>query len=789
MDTITEARRVRSLRTQIAEFGQTPRQLFQRPHPARSGAVLPRNPLALVDAANREAEASAAPSAGAAAAVATGAATPASPSRPAPPQGVRLPASASAAEPGGGPDCEPPASPWAGMYADGALLPPTPESCPALTWRSVPLSLPHLAARIEAVAGPAGADRGTAPESESKDAGGTPRSGADATPSETAGSAEARGQFPEGDFVRCHPDGVVGCAVFEGDNAADLHGVSVLSLGRDRSLCRAHLTGDAASPSGEAEVVAGRVFGAAPTAMCGVPNSPTVVLADGEGGLAVVRADDGRIVCRATSGHRGAVLGMACEALRPSTRTAASTTVLATASVDGTVRLHWLRGSSTAEAVAAQLAGRPSLEAHVGRAASAEPSPGAGTKARGAAVAGTGGAAAGGAVFEEHSAAVTAVALQGDCGLMASADAEGIVVWYVVGEDQRTSRAVVLNDSLREPIGERRAGPYQGYTSGVAAMAWMALPRTALPSTAEGSTAHGLKRRRQLARLAIAFSRGWLALADGEGDILARIATGESLSAVVCAGDGRWAATAGSSGRVAVWDVAQAEESARKVQARAMAEASAGEDGAASKKASPSKHSVHMLRAVGLPDEAAAGGGARDGDGGAGRAPLVAPSAVLVRAMVPFPLGCKAGGVSMSSLERGWARRGSTGGSGQDTREGTGARLSRHRTTAASEADSGPLSQGRERASMARHRSTHMQEQDESFDDVLDDLLAEDGTAVPLPSPAEAYSRQADRPLWMLEGLDDDRHGAGTSIAVSASGRLLICATRIGTVSAYGCWQ
>jgi hypothetical protein len=81
-----------------------------------------------------------------------------------------------------------------------------------------------------------------------------------------------------------------------------------------------------------------------------------------------------------------------------------------------------------------------------------------------------------------------------------------------------------------------------------------------------------------------------------------------------------------------------------------------------------------------------------------------------------------------------------------------------------------------------------MQEAEESFDDVLDDLLAEDGTSVPsFPAEDEPRANGADRPQWMMDGLDDDRHGAVTALAVSACGSLLVCATRVGTISTFGC--
>ena len=39
MDEVVDANELRSLETQIMEFGQTPSQLFRNPHPSRDGSV------------------------------------------------------------------------------------------------------------------------------------------------------------------------------------------------------------------------------------------------------------------------------------------------------------------------------------------------------------------------------------------------------------------------------------------------------------------------------------------------------------------------------------------------------------------------------------------------------------------------------------------------------------------------------------------------------------------------------------------------------------------------------
>jgi len=421
MDAVSDPQRLRSLRAQISEFGQTPRQIFQRPHPARTGAKLPRNPRALVDEAQREAEALPGKAGAGAAASADSAAVPAAAAAGPPAHDIAGPAGpATAADALRSESPVAPTSPWA---EEEEAEDPGEDNCPALGWTPLTLQgpLPELDA-APPLTPPSPGRAGDAPA-----APGTPGSRA------SSGARAHPLALPRGPYTRAHVDGVVAAAVSD-------DGQSVWTLSADRSLSRTDL-GPGPADAGRTSLVTHRVFAALPTCLAALPcTEGGCVVGDAEGGLAVL---DGRArvaARRIRGGHSRAVLCAAC-ALSGS----GSAVLVATGSADTTVRVRWAAVPAAAGGVVP-----------VGALASALVS-----------------AEAGAASFREHGSEVTAVALRPGGGGLVSGDASGCLVWTSLGSGASSSRPLALNDSLRCEAGEALGqGPQR--TTGVVGLAWSA---------------------------------------------------------------------------------------------------------------------------------------------------------------------------------------------------------------------------------------------------------------------------------------------------------------------------
>ncbi|KAA0149832.1 hypothetical protein FNF29_05657 [Cafeteria roenbergensis] len=820
MDAITDQQRLRSLRAQIAEFGQTPRQLFQRPHPTRTGPKLPRSPMALIDESHREAEVGdgGAPGLGAAAA-ATSAAPLAGLSGTAAGgrAGLARIATGGVAAGGGSGSSSPfpgaesgPSSPWASVEQEAAE-PPTPATCPALRWR--PLQLERPASALGRAAGPG--------------APGTPMSASGGGRSPLLSPPSARrlpvagpdtaGEFPSGDFVLAHSDKVTAAAA---SPSAD----TVWTLSSDRTLCAlpvgrsstAAAGGDGESAAAEEDaaacaggggscddeaksqggdqlddggdgdsggdgsvdgagvtadagataasggsgpppltpgcdggtglrprVLSRRLFGALPTCLAALPAyGGCCFAADAEGGLAAVDTRTGSIVGRGKRVHGAAVLSLACGA-----GSAEGSAVLASASADRTVRVCWGPRAGQAAHAAAEDAIR---------------------MARGESEA---------AVFREHRAPATAVALRPGGGAMISGDAEGVLVWYALGDGPAGSRPAVVNDMLKCPAGEPLGGGPR-FTAGVAGLAWAPASGAAASLPAKASVS-----QRAAERVVVALASGRVVVANGAGDLLAAVAAGEVLHAAAFAGGSRWAVTAGSHGALRVWDVAAAElETARR------RTSSVGDSGA-------------TAASSGLP--------------------VLAAGALEVRRDTAFPPGSKPAAVPMSSAEQGWS---TPGGSGPG---GSGPRTSMTRGRAAARSEDGDGMSGRRRSAGMRGRGGDAaaasaaaadaaatgaadDESDgassEDLDAVLDDLLEGeesdggddqgDGAMAmsarrAVGSPKRAAQAPAlsppvlERAPWMLKGLGPDQHGVITALVVLNDGSSVVCGTRCGVLAAW----
>lgn len=382
-----------------------------------------------------------------------------------------------------------------------------------------------------------------------------------------------------------------------------------------------------------------------------------------------------------------------------------------------------------------------------------------------------------GVVFREHRAPVTAVALRPGGGAMISGDAEGVLVWYVVGEGPAGSRPTVVNDSLKCPAGEP-LGVGPRFTAGVAGLAWA-------PASGRASTSPSgpVAAQRAAERVVVALATGRVVIANGAGDLLAAVAAGEVLHAAAFAGGSRWAVTSGSHGAIRVWDVAAAElESSQ----RRSGSADSGDASAA---------------------PAPAGAAADTAAAAAAMLPLLAAGAFEVRRDTAFPPGAKPAGVSMESIERGWT---SPGGSSRDG-GGRGPRMSMRRGRATATSEDGEGLSGRRRSGGRRGAAggdagDDDDDDSEDLDAVLDDILEGDesdeggdkddgppamsarraiGSLQYPVQPVALAPAVLERAPWMLKGLGADQHGVVTALAVLKDGSSVVCGTRCGVVAAW----
>jgi WD40 repeat protein len=259
IDSISDPLRLRSLQTQIAEFGQTPRQLFQRPHPIRSGPRLPRNPLALLHVHVREDDGVGS--------------TPAT--APSPHSALMSPLLLAASGPPASAIPEQELS-TASAAPPAQVSAPSEDNCPPLRWVQADLHshgvtmVPGTRTALDQLAH---------------------LRVSSTTPASPLVNIE---HFPSGLFAHAHKDAVVGmCWVDE----------ALVSVSSDRSCSTVHHV----DGKWMWRHTSHQLVGSLPTCVCPLSDCGSVLLGDAEGRLSVIDPVTGDVVARDAKAHLGAV--------------------------------------------------------------------------------------------------------------------------------------------------------------------------------------------------------------------------------------------------------------------------------------------------------------------------------------------------------------------------------------------------------------------------------------------------------------------------------------------------